>query len=472
MEKFTIRPIFIPQRNKLILGGILLCIAGVLVSFYAMTNKNLTKFLRENMVSIAELGALSVDGDLIEKIQTVDDMSGDNFRIISNELNKVKDGHPSIKYVYTMRKTDTPDVVTFIVDADNYLTVNNPDKNNNGVIDPEEELPQTGELYNSSHAPQLMLGFDHPTADYKINSDQWGTWLSGYAPIKNSQGEVVALLGIDMSAANVEEVLNRAERASGFLIVLVLAVAASMYSIITVKQKELLLSEEANNIKGSFLTKISHELRTPIVAITGFVDLIFETNKGLEADTKSHLESINLYAQRLIRKVNHIIDFAKIKAAKISVIKSQFYIEELINDVKNSLHPLIKENHIIFKIDIQEAKEKIYLDKEKVFDILSNLIANAIKFTSSGGIIQVSAKIKQQILTLEVSDTGIGIPKQHLDNIFNDFTQLETNESLRKYKGSGLGLFIVKGLVELLQGEISVKSIVNKGTTFTIKLPV
>ncbi|OGJ50199.1 hypothetical protein A2335_02830, partial [Candidatus Peregrinibacteria bacterium RIFOXYB2_FULL_32_7] len=293
-QNINFKPQYIPRQKKVILISILIIIAILLTVFYTLTSRNLKHLLRENLISMAYLGSLQINGDYLEKINIEEDMYTEEFKMISDQLNQIRKVHAGIRYAYTMRKTDKPDTVKFVVDADNYLTVEKIDRNGNGIIDPKEELPIPGEEYNYSHAPQLGEGFSVPTADYEINHDQWGDWLSAYAPIKNSKGETVGILGIDMTAKNVKEVLNSMQRAIAMLVVLILAIASSFYSIIIVKEKELMLSEEANIIKSTFLTKISHELRTPIVAIAGFVELIMDTNKDLPKDMKSHLESIKI----------------------------------------------------------------------------------------------------------------------------------------------------------------------------------
>jgi signal transduction histidine kinase len=462
----------IPRNNKIILGVLVFLIIILIIFTYTTVNKKLIQELRENLIVTAYLGSLQVNGDLIENIETQEDIYLPEYKEISDTLNKIKASSAKIKYVYIMRMTKDPNIVEFVVDANNYLTVKNPDENNNGIIEKEEMFSLPGDLYEAFNMPELLKGFIKPTADYEIIQDKWGEWLSGYAPIKNSKGEFVAMLGIDMSAEMVKAVLGGMQRAIFLSLVIILIISAILYSLIYAKKREFEIQKETDRLKDDFFTKVSHELRTPIVAIIGFAELINEINKDLNKETQTHIFSIQTCCNRLLRKVNHLLDFAKIKATKVTVNKQEFYIKDLIYDIKDCLEFFIKENNLNLIINVNDTYKKIFADKEKIFDILTNLVSNAIKFTKSGGKITISAIQMEKALRLNVIDTGIGIPQKHLKNIFNDFTQLNTSSTIRQYKGSGLGLFIVKGLVELLKGQIDVKSSVGEGTIFTVTIPI
>lgn len=471
MEKENVKPQLISIKNKVILGFIFIVIAAVLTAYYVKTSNNLKNLLKENLATIVYFGALNVNGDMLEQIKSNDDVFTNNYIEISNELNKIKKSNKDIRYVYTMRKTDQENVLEFIVDADNPLTVKNNDLNGNNIIEEEEELSYPGDAYDITSLPQMKEAFNSVVSDQNITKDKWGRWLSAYAPIKNSKNETVAILGIDMSAMSVENVLDSTQNAGILILILILAVSASFYIIIITKQREIQIAEESNQLKSTFLTSISHELRTPIIAICGFTELILETNKKLSSETKSHIESIKLFSNKLIKKTNNIIEFARIKGNKAPINKSEFYIKDIIYDIKKSIEPMIKENNINFKIDLNPANEKMISDKDKCYDILNNLIINAIKFTPSGGNVNIKIQKQDKKIRFEVEDTGIGIAKKYLKHIFNDFTQVETNQAIRKYKGSGLGLSIVKGLTELLKGTIEIQSTAGIGSKFTVILP-
>ncbi len=462
----------VPKKITVVLLLILLLITSIIIFLYQLVNQVIIKQLRNNLIDIAYLGSLYIAPDNLLQIKNKGDIYKEEFKNTSKELNKIKKVNSDIRYVYLMRKTNDVNYLSFIIDADNYLTVKDPDLNNNNKIDPNEYLSLPGDLYDISNTPHILKAFDYPNADHKILADQWGKWLSGYAPIKDTKGETIAIIGVDMSAEDVDKALQKTLRLAGGAIILTLIITSAFYLMIASKQKEILITQETDKLKSTFLTEISHELRTPIVAIVGFAELIQEKEKKLSKDTLEYLALIQNYCNKLIRKVNHIIDFAKIKSHKTCISQSTFKIEELFQEIISSLEPLIKEKNIKLNSHFENTNIPIQTDKDKIYDILNNLLGNSIKFTGSGGKITVDIKQGESELVFVVGDSGIGIPKENLEHIFDDFTQITTNKTIRKYKGSGLGLFIVKGLVGILGGEISVESKLNQGTTFTVKIPI
>ncbi len=227
-----------------------------------------------------------------------------------------------------------------------------------------------------------------------------------------------------------------------------------------------------NNIKEQFLTNMSHEIRTPMNAIVGFTDLLLKTK--LSPDQKQYIDAVKTSGRNLIVIINDILDFSKIEAGKITFEQIEFDLQHLISTLTELMLPKSMEKDITIstKID-KKIQRQLIGDPTRLNQIFLNLVGNAIKFTEKGGIKITADFVSEEKDSLElkfsVTDTGIGIPKDKLASIFEGFTQA-TNDTNRKYGGTGLGLTIVKQLVELQGGTISVKSKIDSGSSFIFNL--
>lgn len=233
-------------------------------------------------------------------------------------------------------------------------------------------------------------------------------------------------------------------------------------------------AEASDKIKTAFLTNISHDLRTPLNAILGFAQLM--QKKKLNTETQDRYFSIIMgQGQSLLHLINDIIDVAKLEAGEITVHKEHFNLYELLNEIADFFDEQIKikkQDQLQLRISMaQNLPSIIYQDPYRLKQILLNLIGNAIKFTHQGHIIVGAQKYDIHSLLFFVEDTGIGIPENKLNIIFERFRQVDESPT-KNHGGTGVGLSICKSMVELLGGYIWVDSELNRGTTFYFKLPV
>ncbi len=234
------------------------------------------------------------------------------------------------------------------------------------------------------------------------------------------------------------------------------------------------ISENANKIKNDFLANMSHELRTPLNAIIGYSELLKEEAEadGYEQYQKD-LGKIYESGSSLLTLINGILDISKIEADKMEVFYDPINIKEVLSDVASTLQPSIRENKNKLITDYADNFETFETDHGKLRQVLLNLIGNANKFTH-GGEICVSGKIETQnenkTLIIDIQDTGIGIEAEDISKLFKDFSQVDQSRN-RKFGGTGLGLAISQKFCKLLGGEITVKSTLGEGSTFTIYLP-
>ncbi len=233
-------------------------------------------------------------------------------------------------------------------------------------------------------------------------------------------------------------------------------------------------AEAANRAKSEFLANMSHEIRTPMNAILGFTELLEEQIK--EPRLQSFVKTIHSAGNTLLMLINDVLDLSKIEAGKMKVEKTPVNMHELLVEVGNVFTMNIRNKGLDLVIDIDSSiPTSVLLDGVRIRQILFNLIGNAVKFTEEGYVRLKAQKANERTseskidLLLSVEDTGVGIPADQQDTIFNLFEQQE-GQSTRKYGGTGLGLAISKRLTEMMDGEISVESTYGEGTCFTLKL--
>jgi signal transduction histidine kinase len=229
--------------------------------------------------------------------------------------------------------------------------------------------------------------------------------------------------------------------------------------------------EAANKHKSDFLARVSHDLRTPLNSIIGFTRIVLRRTEGqLPSLQKDNLQKVLISSEHLLNLINELLDLAKIDAGKMEVVADIFRVEDVINMTTATVEPLLKDGRVRLVKDIAVNLPPVKTDRDKLKQILFNLLSNAAKFTEHGEI-RVSAAPDNGTLRLAVSDSGIGMKPEALAHIFEEFQQAEKTTASR-YGGTGLGLAIVKKFINLMGGEIVVESEVGKGSKFTITLPM
>jgi signal transduction histidine kinase/ActR/RegA family two-component response regulator len=231
------------------------------------------------------------------------------------------------------------------------------------------------------------------------------------------------------------------------------------------------LLERASELKSRFLSNMSHEFRTPLNSIISLSALLLDRVDGdLSGEQEKQVTFIRRSAESLLEMVNDLLDLAKIEAGKVDVRSSEFSVEEIFGALRGMLRPLITNPNVALTFEQVGEIPRLFSDETKLSQILRNFISNALKFTSVGEVAVTAEHGMHDTVIFSVRDTGLGIATKDLSTIFEEFTQIE-NELQRKSKGTGLGLPLSRKLAELLGGEVSVKSEVGKGSTFSVVVP-
>lgn len=303
----------------------------------------------------------------------------------------------------------------------------------------------TDEVYNEIWS-NLREGKDWKGEHQNRTKNQEKYWESvQISPIRNQEGEITHFIVL---SENISE-RKKMEKA-----------------LIAAKEK----AEESDRLKSAFLANMSHEIRTPLNSILGFSDLL--TTPDLDPETRKEYASlINSSGANLLDIINDILDISKIEAGQILLADNKFSVHRLVSEIHKEYSYRAASKGIVFRLKLKTIDEKLILrsDESRIRQVLVNFVSNALKFTTSGYIEMGVDRVSNDIL-FAVKDTGIGIPKDYHDKIFDRFRQIEAAQT-RKYGGNGLGLAITKNLAELLGGRIWLESEPNVGSTFYFALP-
>jgi GAF domain-containing protein/DNA-binding response OmpR family regulator len=229
-------------------------------------------------------------------------------------------------------------------------------------------------------------------------------------------------------------------------------------------------AEQANKAKSTFLANMSHELRTPLNAIIGFTRIVRKKADGVLAEKQlENLDKVLSSSEHLLGLINTVLDIAKIEAGRMDVIPARFNLGGLVDQCANLAAPLLKPGVELDK-QVDEGVGLIYSDQDKIKQIVLNMLSNAAKFTHEGRILLGVQKRGPDLLSIQVTDSGIGISEEALGRIFDEFQQADTSTT-RQYGGTGLGLSISRNLARLLGGDLVAESQPGKGSTFTLTIP-
>ncbi len=238
--------------------------------------------------------------------------------------------------------------------------------------------------------------------------------------------------------------------------------------------------QRADQLKDSFLSSVSHELRTPLTSIRSFAEILLQYDDEAPETRREFVEIIQIESERLARLINDFLDLSKIQAGKMVYNDASVSVEEIIRDVAKSQHQLLQEKSLGMRLDVDPDLPLVTVDRDRIHQVVTNLLANAIKFSFGGGEIRLRAEVlegkrageAQDWVRVSVSDQGVGIEEKDFDMIFDKFSQVSEDTLEDKPSGTGLGLPICKEIISYYGGNIWVESCKGTGSTFSFTLPV
>ncbi|MBO6282718.1 MAG: response regulator [Pseudobutyrivibrio sp.] len=301
-------------------------------------------------------------------------------------------------------------------------------------------------------------------------------FIQGY--IKRLLPETVGIIGAMIAGVvqiiaykNHPTSMNRVIILFGLLFMIVMSYIKSL-SNVRIMERDMYAAVQAQEASTAFLTRMSHEMRTPINAILGMNKMILRESK--EENILDYARDVNGAGNYLLSIVNEVLDLAKVNAGKIEIEEEDYELLDMVRECYALVRPRAKASRLAFEVDMSDVLPSVLRgDKERIIQVITNLLTNAVKYTPEGRItLSVNGKIFEGrlLLIVKVADTGIGVEEENIPYLFDSFRRVNEFQH-KKIEGTGLGLTITKQLIDLMDGSISVESEVGKGTTFTVVIP-
>ena len=409
-------------------------------------------------------------------INTVDNMSSERYQTLQTTLNQIRSLN-STRYLYTAKRNSEGKLI-YLVDG---LDLDTSDFAYPGTYIEDEMIP----YINSALSGKTIYS-------QEIIDTTWGHIFTACYPVKATDGsnEIIGALCIEMDMESAYTFLSKSSRNS-----LQIAIAAAIIALLLLvcvyhilqnqrakdREQQMLLrksaaaAEAANKAKSAFLFNMSHDIRTPMNAIIGYAEL--SRNHLHEPDKLSeYLSNIRTCGQKMLSIIDNILEIARIENNQIVLEESICNIEESFDSCIVMFNTAVQEKHQTITVHKQVANPYVYIDSSHLSEIVLNVISNAIKYTGQNGKIDCCLTQKPHedadwcYMEISIADNGIGMSEEFQAHIFESFSR-EHSSTISGIEGTGLGMGIVKNLVDLMHGTIEIQSSPGKGSTFTICIP-
>jgi len=444
--------------------GFTLITAGTLSYFF---NKGVTRGMRNEinsrLLSSIAISALIIDSNLHDSIKSRIDEHGGRYKQIKKDLQLIRDSIKNINDVYTMR-LGKDGRIRFVVDAEE-----NPD-----------EIAHVDDIYKdaSKMLKKNFFTMKGPMVEKDFYTDKWGTWLTAYTPIFDSDGKRYGILAMDIAANSVKQETTR----TLLITFLIFACTTIPFCIVAwffgkglaAKLKKTIDDlNESEKARDALSHMIVHDLRNPLMAIQGVVGLLQMVRNSLPENIVKTLQQIQGATEEMDNLISSILDISKIESGTMSISPVILNATDLAYGVTEDTKVIYDVAGVSIKFIIKDKNLNIFADKELTRRILKNLLSNSLKFTPEESVVELTLEKQKDNAVFRVNDEGPGISLELRNKIFNKFYQISSRE-VKKQSGVGLGLAFCRMAAEAMNGEIGVEDRPDskQGSSFYIKLPL
>ncbi len=446
-----------------------LSIAAVL---YWQTREIMTEKLKERIIATAVTAAIQIEKDDIVAVQDAEAIGTDSYKRLVTILQEIRNVNKDVYYAYLLRPTEDPNTYAYIADADSMDPTAEVDLNDDGIIDESDALNTPGDDFDILEIPALVDALNFPTTDEEpIESDAYGIFLSGYAPIKD-KGETIAVLALDVEVSDfirlVSATLTPFAIFGGILLMLI---AGQTIALVRMWGSRVEFFKELDRQKDELLSIVSHQLATPITSVKWYLEMLGNGDMGeLKKEQKDHVKSMQAIALNLADLVSMILDVSRIQLGRMKIDKQKLNLADFYDEIFKIVEPKAMEKRVKLVKHMPKSLPVANLDRRYTHMTIENLLSNAIKYTPEGGDVTLDVEIRNNTMYCTVKDTGCGIPEKEKDKIFGKL--FRASNVRNTVEGNGFGLYVAKGAVEAQGGKIRFESTEGKGTTFFVELPL
>ncbi|TSC58816.1 MAG: signal transduction histidine-protein kinase BaeS [Candidatus Peregrinibacteria bacterium Greene0416_19] len=465
---------WMPRHARIVLMTSFICLIVLFlgVVLFVRSRAVMQEHLRDKLRSTAAAAAMQFDGRVLDTIHSRADMARPEFLRMVQKLEALRAMIPNIQSVYIMRRTGTPGRLEFVADADSLETFEQQDVNRDGIIQPSEMSSLPGDLYDASAFPRMIEGFERPSADDGLTTDQWGTVISGYAPITRADnGKIVAILGIDMDAQEFKAVSQSilSPVVLVFLVAGVLLVA--IYFLYSLSLRRFEEWRKMDDERAGLMLLTYHQLGEPLSIFKWSLEALKDRDPDVSAEEAitQHVYNMESGIRRMDGMINDLKQAAEVQEGRIACHPEQADLKTVIHVITRELSPLFEERK--HKLHLHVDPFSMRLDSSILRVILRQLLINAVEYSPERSDIAVHAVQHGRAVQISVEDHGCGIPQEDMPKIFTKFMR-GSNAARIQPDGNGLGLFIASGFAERAGGKMWVESEEGRGTTVFFTLPL
>ncbi|QDT91465.1 sensor histidine kinase [Gimesia algae] len=448
---------------------------------YNHTVNLLTDNLRERLLAIVTTQAANIDVAEVEALQVEGDWQKPEWARLVKRLQAARDRNSDIVYIYLFRRNrDDPRQLEFVTDAGslnpyaNYDDdpTNDVDNNGDGLIEPDDAdyLQWPGQEYPDPPA-EAFLAFEGGLTNEDLYEDAWGRVLTGYEPIRNEDGETVAVLAVDMKADDFFTITRQTLYPfTIFVVFLILMLVCLAGLLIAIWHARVKFLQQLDREKDELIGIVSHQLVTPISSVRWSLEEVIQGEYGqIPAAAKAVLQTSGGTVRSLLDVATLLLDVSRIELGRLQMEKTEQNLQELFAYIIPPIQQRADEKGVTLNVSLPARLPSAKLDRRLTHMTIENLLSNAVKYTPQGGTVDLTVTVTDGTLHCRVQDTGIGIPKQDQTKLFG---KLVRASNVEKVEGNGFGLYVAKGAIEQQGGKIRFESTEGQGTTFYVDLPL
>ncbi len=469
-NKFNIWDFLKKNGMTLFVSFSVLALMVVLAVLFAVSTKKFMELeLKSRLENIAAVTAQQFSADELWQIQNADDADDPAYKEIVKKLYSIQHNSLDVLSVYLMRRTGNPDILEIIATSDAGLSFHQTDKNKNGIVDPDEQPALPGDLFDTTKFPVINnQAFRKPSTDEDIGSEKGEYIISGYAPVWDTDGIAVAIVGVDISAER-----NIALRQGMFspafhLLIVGLALLVTLSVIVLFWKNRAELLNQINQERGALLRLTMHQLNAPLTTFKWWRE-IWE-DRDLNGEAQEIMSNLNEGVERLEYIIESLKQAELISLGELEYKPEELSLNNLLDDIVTDYQPLAENQKQHIRLCIGDDQQ-IHADPKLIGGVFRELLDNALVYSSEYTTITVICTKKKGIMQVSVEDQGHGIPAADITHIFDRFVRGGNAKEFKPH-GTGVGLFTSKRIIEQAGGNMWVKSTEGKGSTFFFTLPL
>jgi signal transduction histidine kinase len=441
---------------------------GIGIGLYVHSNTIMAAKIRQEMLTAATVAAMQFRSDALLTLDTPEDVSRTLYKDVASRLNDIRAAVPNAKFVYIFRKTDDPKVLKFVADADAVRTQEELDRNKNGTVDSDEAVATPGEPYDISDQPHLQGEVFMQPLVTPVYQDQWGLLVTAVAPLDDPH----FALGIDIDAAEFVQLSQSVLSPAALMLFAFLALLIATYIALYLWRRHAMEKQRIASIRTNVVRLSMHQLGAPLASMRWWLDILREHDAASPVSPEKTEAYANVVSalQRSQELLNTLQSADQSASGGLGDVIGVASVQEAFATAQTELQQALAAKKQVLQADVSSVG-CVRMRPDLLKGVLHELLENAITYSPENTSILVRAHAEKGNVVLSVFDSGCGISVDELPFVFDEFHR---SKDASKYNsvGGGLGLFVVRNIVEAAGGSASVRSEPGAGAVFTIRLPV